>query len=196
VSLSVTAAFGTALSATSGEPDFKLVAVLRNFAATAEGASITASSTFDANYPAAGAGDGDATHINWGPASGADDGIGLKGWKSGSMATTTTFTTQGNFASSTGLYMGDSAGSEVSVYVAYGSAAYNQAFDGLTNAALAAQDGWSVVSSVNTPIGGVTSDRGRVSAGGLQRRRDHALRARRRHVTGRCTPCALRPATA
>lgn len=54
---------------------------LLNYAAAGRAASIVASSTFSADWPAAGAIDGDRTHINAGAAGAADNGVGGSTWQ-------------------------------------------------------------------------------------------------------------------
>ena len=59
---------------------------LQNYALTTQGASVVASSELSADWPAAGIINGDRTHINAGPASGAEDGIGLSTWQGNILA--------------------------------------------------------------------------------------------------------------
>ena len=67
---------------TTREPKKKVLMRLRNVASNGMGSVASSPHTLDADHPPAGAIDDDLTHINYGPASGADNGIGLSGWKS------------------------------------------------------------------------------------------------------------------
>lgn len=61
----------------------KILLVLGNYAASQNGGSVTASgSDGSGDYPASGSIDGDRTELNVGPASTADNGIGLSSWRS------------------------------------------------------------------------------------------------------------------
>jgi hypothetical protein len=78
--------FKAAQSRRTRHPKKEVFIVGRNMASPTRGASIVSSGDFSADYPAAGAIDGDRTHINYGPAAGADNGKGRSGWRSTSAA--------------------------------------------------------------------------------------------------------------
>ena len=59
---------------------------LQNYALTTQGSSVIASSEYSADWPASGILNGDRTHINAGPASGAENGIGLSVWQGNVLA--------------------------------------------------------------------------------------------------------------
>ncbi len=59
----------------------KLAMDLGNYALTSQGTDIVASSEFSSDWPAAGAIDGDKTHINAGAPGAAENGIGLSVWQ-------------------------------------------------------------------------------------------------------------------
>lgn len=82
MSLPVTPAFIAATTADVNKPVAKVQLVLGNYASAAAYGSSASSSGDAANYPAAGAIDGDRTEINVGPASGADNDVGQSSWRS------------------------------------------------------------------------------------------------------------------
>lgn len=79
--IAVSSAFTAAIAAATNRPTAKVEIDLDNVAVDSQGSSATATSTFSADFPAAGAIDGDRTDLNFGPASGAENGIGRSGWK-------------------------------------------------------------------------------------------------------------------
>ena len=80
--LPVSAAFVAAVNADVNRPKAKVELVLGNYASAAAYGTVAAASGAAANYPAAGAIDGDRTEINVGPASGADNDVGQSSWQS------------------------------------------------------------------------------------------------------------------
>ena len=79
----VSTKFKNAQNADSNLPVSKVELLLGNYAnAAAYGTTAASSGDFSADYPASGAIDGDRTEINCGPASAADNDIGLSSWKS------------------------------------------------------------------------------------------------------------------
>lgn len=81
--ITVSAAFQTAEEADVNVPVAKVQLVLGDYAsADASGASVSSNGDFSADYPAAGAINGDRTEINIGPASGADNNVGKSSWRS------------------------------------------------------------------------------------------------------------------
>ncbi len=81
--ISVSTKFANAAASDVNKPAYKARLVLGNYAsANAYGSTVTSSGDVSADYPAAGAIDGDRTEINVGPAAGADNDIGLSSWRS------------------------------------------------------------------------------------------------------------------
>ncbi|KKN69408.1 hypothetical protein LCGC14_0441350 [marine sediment metagenome] len=117
----------------------KLLATLRNVASADEGAVATAASEFSTDFPASGAIDGDKTHINFGPASGADNGIGKSGWKSGSTEFSNVKTTAADWNGGTQTRVETVADS---VELVLKTSRYQQDFNSLNTAPLATQDLW------------------------------------------------------
>lgn len=78
----VTQAFLDEQARTTREPKKLVLMRLRNVASAGMGAIASSPHTLDTDHPPVGAIDDDLTHINFGPAAGADNGIGLSGWKS------------------------------------------------------------------------------------------------------------------
>lgn len=158
--LASSAAFQTAQLAGVAEPKLKLLGVLRNIAAASEGTAanpcIAASGnsvTQDLdyyngdgghNYPVSGINDGDATHLNWGPASGADNGIGLGGWKSGTAASQKVFNAASDWNGGTQVAVKTM---DASVELGLSSSLYEDDFEGLNLGALATQASWVADSS-------------------------------------------------
>ncbi len=138
----MSAVLSTLQAAEVPEPRTLLEGILRNVAASAEGAVADASGVFSTDFPAAGAIDGDQTHINAGAAADADNAIGLSTWKSGSAGSSASKSTAAEFAA------GSLNGTKVvdaSVELDYDlteAAYYAQTFDGLVTGDLNGQDGW------------------------------------------------------
>lgn len=80
--ISVSTYFADAVEADVNQPRAKVQIVLGNYASSPGYGATATASTSTANYPAAGAIDGDRTEINVGPASGADNDVGLSSWRS------------------------------------------------------------------------------------------------------------------
>lgn len=78
--------FNTLREAAGNHITQRVVIETGNFALSSKGAVATASSTFSADWPAAGAIDGDRTHINAGPAATAENRIGGSVWQSLNVA--------------------------------------------------------------------------------------------------------------
>ena len=88
--LTVSSRFRAAEQADVNQIASKIYLVLGNYAsASAYGATASASSTDSSDYPAAGAIDGDRTELNVGPASGADNDVGLSSWRSATAPSVT-----------------------------------------------------------------------------------------------------------
>lgn len=147
-----------AQSEQGAEPDMKLIAVLRNVASQAEGATvISATDEFSANFPKIGANDGDATHINYGSPTGpdngdggviADNGLGKSGWRSASAAQSFLKTSAADWNDGTQTDM-KTVGDQIEP--ALNSSYYEQDFNGLTAASnLEGQDGWVAGDSTGT----------------------------------------------
>ena len=77
--LAASAAFQAQESSDANKPKLAAWLYFGNYALLQTAA---ASGSLSTNYPAAGAINGDRTEINIGPASGADNGVGLASWKS------------------------------------------------------------------------------------------------------------------
>ncbi len=138
----VNQAFIDAQKAPASEMKKELKAWLRNQAASAEG-SVATGDDIDTDHPADGAIDGDATHLNLGPGSGAENGIGKGGWKSSdaSLSNTETSAADWNGGTQTSTKTINDA-----VETAFDTSRYEQDFDGLTSgSALATQDSWAVL---------------------------------------------------
>lgn len=137
----VNQAFLDAQNATTAEMKKELKAFLRNQAASAEGSSATGDD-LDADHPASGAIDSDATHLNFGPAATAENGLGKGGWKSSdaSLSNVETLAADWNGGTQTNIKTINDA-----IETAFDTSRYEQDFDGLTSgSALATQDGWVV----------------------------------------------------
>jgi len=138
--------FLDAQKAPASEMKKELKAWLRNVAASAEG-SVATGDDLDADHPASGAIDGDAAHLNFGPGSGAENGIGKGGWKS-SAASLLHFITSAsdwNGGVQTNIKTINDA-----IETAFDTSRYEQDFDGLADGALATQDGWANISGTGT----------------------------------------------
>lgn len=96
----VSAAFVAAVDADVNRPKARVELVLGNYASAAAYGTVAAASGAAANYPAAGAIDGDRTEINVGPASGADNDVGQSSWRSTVAPDTTPQTLTLTFAAS------------------------------------------------------------------------------------------------
>ena len=82
MALPVSSKFLAAQTADSNQVAYQVQLLLGNYANPNVGAVASSSGDFSTDYPAAGAINGDRTEINIGPASGADNAIGLASWKS------------------------------------------------------------------------------------------------------------------
>ena len=139
----VSASFSAAQNSTTREPRSKMLLIFRDQAESAEGSVATSDGDFSADFPPAGAINGDKTHINYGPAATADNGIGKSGWKSGSALASITKTGASDWNAGVQV-RAKTIGHEVQVAFAYiTSAFYSQNFDGLALGDLAGQDGWA-----------------------------------------------------
>ena len=88
MSIPVSAAFLSAAFSDANIPVSTVKLALGNYASNAVYGTTVSSSGDAANYPAAGAIDGDRTELNVGPASGADNDVGLSSWRSSAVPTT------------------------------------------------------------------------------------------------------------
>ena len=136
----VGAAFAEAQAARTKMAKKKLVAVLRNVASSSEGALASAPSVYSADYPASGANDDDATHLNYGPASGAENGRGRSGWRSANGGVGNLWDTKAEWNAGTQSNV-ITVGNRVMLKPA--SQLVLEDFDGYTDGALlAGQGGW------------------------------------------------------
>lgn len=95
----VSQAFLDEQSRETREPDKKVILVLDNVAAASKGSAILEgpSNDFSTDFPGKGTLDGDATHLNYGPAADADNDRGLSGWKSTDAAVAEEWDTSAEF---------------------------------------------------------------------------------------------------